>query len=79
VGRAGDLELRQGLLCQHALLARFARVHTRYELMRNSFRGLKATAKRLGLKIPAPMVAQFRKDYLTASGDGRAVLSCLQS
>jgi hypothetical protein len=43
------------------LLARFARVHTRYDLMRNSFRGLKATAKRLGLKIPAPMVAQFRK------------------
>jgi hypothetical protein len=61
VGRAGDLELPARTSLPAPLLARFARVHTRYDLMRNAFRGLKATAKRLGLKIPAPMVAQFRK------------------
>jgi hypothetical protein len=61
MGRIGDLELPANASLPVPLLARFARVHKRYDLMRKTLRSVKATAKRLGLKIPAPMTAQFRK------------------
>lgn len=61
VGRIGDLELPAIESLPEPLLARFARVHKIYGLMRHTLRTMKSTTKRLGLKIPATMTTQFRK------------------
>lgn len=62
-GRCGDLELPAKGSLSEPLLARFGRVQGRYDPMRRLLRRMKKVAKRVGVKVPDPVITQFRRIF----------------